>query len=61
MAVAQGSALLHFTRNGAYGPGGAELLVLERGEGAHVFDTHGNRYVDALSSLYCAQIGYSFG
>jgi adenosylmethionine-8-amino-7-oxononanoate aminotransferase len=61
MAVAQGSALLHFSRNGVYGPGGAELLVLERGEGAYVFDTHGNRYVDGLSSLYCAQIGYSFG
>jgi len=60
-AVAQGSALLHFSRNGAYGAGGAELLVLERGEGAYVFDTHGNRYVDGLSSLYCAQIGYSFG
>jgi adenosylmethionine-8-amino-7-oxononanoate aminotransferase len=61
MAVAQGSALLHFSRNGAYGPDGADLLVLERGEGAHVFDTNGNRYVDGLSSLYCAQIGYSFG
>jgi adenosylmethionine-8-amino-7-oxononanoate aminotransferase len=61
MAVAQGSALLHFSRNGAYGPGGSELLVLERGEGAYVFDTNGNRYVDGLSSLYCAQLGYSFG
>ena len=60
-AVAQGAALLHFSRNGAFGPDGAELLVLERGEGAYVFDTNGNRYVDALSSLYCAQIGYSFG
>jgi adenosylmethionine-8-amino-7-oxononanoate aminotransferase len=58
---AQGSALLHFTRNGNYGPGGSELLVLERGEGAYVFDSHGNRYVDGLSSLFCAQIGYSYG
>ncbi len=58
---AQGSALLHFTRNGNFGPGGQELMVVERGEGAHVFDTHGNRYVDGLSSLFCAQIGYSFG
>jgi adenosylmethionine-8-amino-7-oxononanoate aminotransferase len=57
----QGSALLHFARNGAYAEGGSELMVLERGEGAHVFDTHGNRYVDALSSLFCAQIGYSYG
>jgi adenosylmethionine-8-amino-7-oxononanoate aminotransferase len=57
----QGSALLHFTRNGAFGPGAGELLVLERGEGPYVFDTHGRRYVDGLSSLFCAQIGYSYG
>jgi adenosylmethionine-8-amino-7-oxononanoate aminotransferase len=57
----QGSALLHFSRNGAFGPGKTELLVLERGEGPYVFDTHGRRYVDGLSSLFCAQIGYSYG
>ena len=53
--------LLHFTRNGAYGPDAKPLLVLERGEGAYVFDTDGKRYFDGLSSLFCAQIGYSFG
>ena len=53
--------LMHFTRNGAYGPDGKPLLVLERGEGAYVFDTEGRRYLDGLSSLFCAQIGYSFG
>ncbi len=58
---AQGSALLHFARNGNFGPDGQELMVVERGEGAHIFDTHGNRYVDGLSSLFCAQIGYSYG
>ncbi len=53
--------LMHFTRNGAFGPGGSELLVLERGEGPYVFDTHGRRYLDGLSSLFCCQLGYSFG
>jgi adenosylmethionine-8-amino-7-oxononanoate aminotransferase len=53
--------LMHFTRNGAFGPGGKPLLVLERGEGPYVFDTEGKRYFDGLSSLFCAQIGYSFG
>lgn len=53
--------LMHFTRNGAYGPGGKPLLVLERGEGPYVFDTEGRRYFDGLSSLFCAQIGYSYG
>jgi adenosylmethionine-8-amino-7-oxononanoate aminotransferase len=55
------AALLHFTRNGDFTPGGTELLVLERGEGPYVFDTSGRRYVDGLSSLFCAQIGYSYG
>jgi adenosylmethionine-8-amino-7-oxononanoate aminotransferase len=54
--------LLHFTPNGSYfGPDAGELLVLERGEGCHVFDTEGRRYVDGLSSLFCSQIGYSYG
>jgi adenosylmethionine-8-amino-7-oxononanoate aminotransferase len=53
--------LLHFTRNGAFGPGGKPLLVLERGEGCYVFDTEGKRYFDGLSSLFCCQIGYSYG
>ncbi len=38
-----------------------DLLVIERGEGPYVFDTQGNRYIDALSSLFCSQIGYSYG
>src|ERR1700754_1570253 len=53
--------LLHFRRNGAFGPDAKPLLVLERGEGCYVFDTEGNRYFDGLSSLFCCQIGYSFG
>jgi adenosylmethionine-8-amino-7-oxononanoate aminotransferase len=57
---AQRHLLLHFTRNGAFGSD-ARLLILERGEGAYVFDTDGNRYLDGLSSLFCCQIGYSHG
>src|SRR4051812_31576332 len=53
--------LMHFTRNGAFGPGGKPLLVLDRGEGTYVFDVEGKRYLDGLSSLFCCQIGYSFG
>jgi adenosylmethionine-8-amino-7-oxononanoate aminotransferase len=48
--------LLHFSKQAI-----DDLLVLERGEGPYVFDTKGNRYIDALSSLFCAQIGYSHG
>jgi adenosylmethionine-8-amino-7-oxononanoate aminotransferase len=56
-AAARDHLLLHFARNGSKAP----LLVLERGEGPWVFDEQGNRYLDALSSLFCAQLGYSYG
>ena len=36
-------------------------LVLDRGEGPYLFDTHGRRFLDGLSSLFCAQLGYSYG
>lgn len=49
------------TGGAARGAAPDELLVLERGEGPYVFDTTGKRHIDALSSLYCAQIGYSHG
>jgi adenosylmethionine-8-amino-7-oxononanoate aminotransferase len=53
--------LMHFARNGDVGDNGEDLLLLERGEGPYVFDVAGQRYFDALSSLFCAQIGYSYG
>jgi adenosylmethionine-8-amino-7-oxononanoate aminotransferase len=48
--------LLHFSKQGI-----DDLLVIDRGEGPYVFDTKGKRYIDSLSSLFCAQIGYSYG
>jgi adenosylmethionine-8-amino-7-oxononanoate aminotransferase len=50
------SLLMHFARNGGPAP-----LVLERGEGAYVVDADGRRHLDALSSLFCAQLGYDYG
>ncbi|HET9125859.1 MAG TPA: aspartate aminotransferase family protein [Solirubrobacteraceae bacterium] len=61
MPADQGATLLHFARNGDFSDRRADLTVIERGEGVHVFDTEGRRYVDGLSSLFCAQIGYSHG
>ncbi len=55
-AMAADNLLLHFAK-----PQLDDLLVLDRAEGPYVFDTDGNRYIDALSSLFCAQIGYSYG
>ncbi len=61
MGIDAGKLLLHFARNGDFQPGGDDLLVLERGEGPYVFDTEGRRYLDGLSSLFCCQLGYSYG
>jgi adenosylmethionine-8-amino-7-oxononanoate aminotransferase len=47
--------VLHFSK-----PQVDDLLVLERAEGTTVIDSAGRRYIDALSSLFCAQIGYSY-
>jgi 4-aminobutyrate---pyruvate transaminase len=33
-------------------------LVLVRGQGIHVWDNHGNRYIDGMAGLWCATLGY---
>ena len=48
---------LHFSRMGAYDRG-AEIPIIVRGDGCYVWDDAGNRYLDALSSLFCVNIGH---
>jgi len=48
---------LHFSRMGAYGEG-ADIPVIVRGDGCHVWDDQGNRYFDGLSALFCVNIGH---
>ena len=36
----------------------AEIPIIVRGEGCYVWDEHGNRYLDGLSSLFCVNIGH---
>ncbi|HEU4616914.1 MAG TPA: aminotransferase [Gammaproteobacteria bacterium] len=33
-------------------------LVLARGEGIHVWDTRGNRYIEGVAGLWCTALGY---
>jgi adenosylmethionine-8-amino-7-oxononanoate aminotransferase len=47
---------MHFTRHGAFDQ--AEVPIIARGEGAYVWDEHGNRYLDGLSALFCCNIGH---
>jgi adenosylmethionine-8-amino-7-oxononanoate aminotransferase len=47
---------MHFTRLSAYEQ--VEIPIIVRGDGCYVWDEHGNRYLDALSSLFCVNIGH---
>jgi adenosylmethionine-8-amino-7-oxononanoate aminotransferase len=33
-------------------------LVIDRGEGAYIFDTDGKRYLDGIGGMWCVNIGY---
>jgi adenosylmethionine-8-amino-7-oxononanoate aminotransferase len=48
---------LHFSRMGAYDDD-HEIPIIVRGEGCYVWDEHGKRYLDGLSSLFCTNIGH---
>ena len=47
---------MHFTRMGAYAD--ADVPIIVRGDGCYVWDEHGNRYLDGLSSLFCTNLGH---
>jgi adenosylmethionine-8-amino-7-oxononanoate aminotransferase len=38
-----------------------DIPVLVRGDGCHIYDDLGNRYIDGLSGLYCTNLGHSHG
>jgi adenosylmethionine-8-amino-7-oxononanoate aminotransferase len=48
---------MHFTRMGAYDEE-HEVPIIVRGEGCHIFDQHGGRYLDGLAALFCVNIGH---
>ena len=48
---------MHFTRMGSFGPD-HEVPIIVRGEGCYVWDDHGKKYLDALSALFCVNIGH---
>jgi adenosylmethionine-8-amino-7-oxononanoate aminotransferase len=47
---------MHFTRMGAFAD--ADVPIIVRGDGCYVWDEHGNRYLDGLSSLFCVNLGH---
>ncbi|HET7566722.1 MAG TPA: aspartate aminotransferase family protein [Gaiellaceae bacterium] len=47
---------LHFTRMGGHAP-----PIIVRGDGCHLEDAHGRRYLDALAGLFSVNLGYGYG
>jgi adenosylmethionine-8-amino-7-oxononanoate aminotransferase len=47
---------LHFAK--LPGQDGTDLTVIERGEGAYVWDSNGQRYLDGLAGLFTVQAGH---
>jgi adenosylmethionine-8-amino-7-oxononanoate aminotransferase len=54
--AAQRHLWMHFTRMSS--DAAADLPVIERGEGAWVYDQHGKRYLDGLAGLFTSQVGH---
>src|SRR6201991_4295268 len=57
--LAKQHLMLHFTDMHALMEEGT--TIIDRGEGVHVFDDSGRRYIDGLSGLYCVNVGHSHG
>jgi putrescine aminotransferase len=36
----------------------AGTRIIQRGEGVHIFDNHGRKYLDAFAGLWCVNVGY---
>jgi adenosylmethionine-8-amino-7-oxononanoate aminotransferase len=48
---------MNFSQLGHYAEG-AKLPIMVRGEGCYLWDEDGKKYLDALSSLFCVNIGH---
>jgi adenosylmethionine-8-amino-7-oxononanoate aminotransferase len=55
-AAAADHLWLHFSK--LPGAPGTELTVVERGEGAYVWDSNGQRYLDGMAGLFVVQAGH---
>ncbi len=56
--LSDGNLWLHFTRTSDFVTEHPTVPVLVGGEGVYVEDATGKRYLDGLSALFCAQLGY---
>ncbi len=50
---------LHFTRHSGYfAPEPDPVPIITRGEGHHIWDSKGNKYIDGLAGLFVVQAGH---
>ncbi|GAB6897471.1 aspartate aminotransferase family protein [Kineosporia succinea] len=50
---------LHFTRHSGYfGENPDPVPIIVRGEGHHIYDSHGKQYIDGLAGLFVVQAGH---
>ncbi len=56
-ASARDHLWMHFTRHSTYEVGGAVPIIV-RGQGEHLWDSNGKKYLDALSGLFVVQVGH---
>ena len=54
--AAKDNLWMHFTRHSSYRE--ADVPVIVRGEGVHIYDVNGKRYLDALAGLFVSQLGH---
>ena len=55
-ALARKHLFPHFTRGSVWRD--EELPVIVRGEGCHLYDDHGQRWLDGLAGLFCVNMGH---
>jgi adenosylmethionine-8-amino-7-oxononanoate aminotransferase len=48
---------MHFARHAPYADG-ARMPIIVRGQGCHIWDAGGKRYLDGLSGLFTVQVGH---
>ena len=48
---------MHFARQSGMDAGGGVPIIV-RGEGHHIFDSRGRKYIDGLSGLFVVQVGH---
>jgi adenosylmethionine-8-amino-7-oxononanoate aminotransferase len=54
--AAKDNLWMHFTRHSSFRE--ADVPVIVRGEGVHIYDVNGKRYLDALAGLFVSQLGH---